>query len=274
MDGKKTFFQRLGGFVSGKGFYVILFVCFATIGLSAYMLINGDRADTSEGIEGVSYETPGVPQPPAYGPDSGGNAYDEPALSVSPSPPVQSGTKTGGNEERQSAAAVPEPAQEPEPARQSGETSEDVQDGGDMAAAAPAEPMTFVWPIPGDIIFPYSIDELVYNRTMGDWRVHDGIDIAGGLGVKIVSAADGEVADIFVDDLLGTTVVIDHGKGITSSYSNLAATPVVQKGDKITMGAVIGALGDTALGESGEPTHLHFAMTKDGKSANPADYLP
>ncbi|MDR1216983.1 MAG: peptidoglycan DD-metalloendopeptidase family protein [Oscillospiraceae bacterium] len=267
MDGKKTFFQRLGSFVSGKGFYVILFVCFATIGLSAYMLINGDRADTSDGLEDVSYETPGVPQPPAYGP----------AQNVSPSPPAQSGTKTGGDEERQPAAAAPELAQEPAPAQQSAEaaeTAEDGQDGGDMSVAAPAEPMTFVWPIPGDIIFPYSIDELLYNRTMGDWRVHDGIDIAGGLGVKVVSAADGEVSDILVDDLLGTTVVIDHGKGITSSYSNLAATPVVQKGDKITMGAVIGALGDTALGESGEPTHLHLAMTKDGKSVNPADYLP
>ena len=39
-------------------------------------------------------------------------------------------------------------------------------------------------------------------------------------------------------------------------------------------GDVIGAVGATALGEIGQGTHLHFAVTVDGVNVNPLDYLP
>ena len=109
---------------------------------------------------------------------------------------------------------------------------------------------------------------------MGDWRTHDGIDIAGMIGAKVVAAADGTVTDVRNDDLLGTTVVIDHGDGLVSVYANLAKVPVVKTGDKVAMGAVIGAIGDTAIGETNETTHLHFAMTKDNLPVDPIKYLP
>ncbi|MDR1299720.1 MAG: peptidoglycan DD-metalloendopeptidase family protein [Oscillospiraceae bacterium] len=284
MDEKKSLLQKIGSFVAGKGFYVILFACFATIGVSAYMLVHGGpQADTSAGTGGAAYEAAGQPQPqaPAYVPDYGGGTgdaqtqlRDTPAQGEEPAPPTQSGARAepGGQDKAPAAAAESTPASAPDGA---GELTgaDGAGEDGDVAAAAAAKSLTFVWPLAGDIIFPYSIEELIYNKTMGDWRVHDGIDIAGGIGAKIVSAADGEVADILDDDLLGTTVVIDHGAGIVSRYSNLASVPAVKKGDKITMGAVIGSLGDTALGEAGEPAHLHFSMAKDGRSANPAEYL-
>jgi murein DD-endopeptidase MepM/ murein hydrolase activator NlpD len=275
MDEKKSLLQKIGSFAAGKGFYVILFACFATIGVSAYMLVHGGpQADTSSGTGGAAYEA-AQQQAPAHAPDY--SADDMPAgqreaaaRTEEPSPPAQSGVRTepGAKDSAPPAAAA---AAESTPA--SAPDSPNAPDGSDGETAAAAKPLTFVWPLAGDIIFPYSMDELIYNTTMGDWRVHDGIDISGGIGTKIVSAADGEVADILDDDLLGTTVVIDHGAGIASRYSNLASAPAVKKGDKITMGAVIGSLGDTALGEAGQPAHLHFSMAKDGQSVNPADYL-
>ena len=89
-----------------------------------------------------------------------------------------------------------------------------------------------------------------------------------------MAAAKGTVAEVYEDDLLGTTVVIDHGEGLKSTYSNLAATPTVAAGDSVNMGDVIGSVGNTAIGETGEVIHLHFAMTKDGVSVDPAEYLP
>ena len=44
---------------------------------------------------------------------------------------------------------------------------------------------------------------------------------------RVLAAADGTVSDIYADDLLGTTVVISHGGGIESVYSNLAELPTV-----------------------------------------------
>jgi murein DD-endopeptidase MepM/ murein hydrolase activator NlpD len=94
------------------------------------------------------------------------------------------------------------------------------------------------------------------------------------LGDKVMAAASGSVVELFSDPLYGTTVVIDHGDGICSIYSNLAEVPVVKVGDAILAGETIGSIGTTALCEIGETTHLHFAMTKNGESVDPYDYLP
>ncbi len=48
----------------------------------------------------------------------------------------------------------------------------------------------------------------------------------------------------------------------------------VSAGDWVEPGDVIGAVGATALGEIGQGTHLHFAVTVDGVNVDPLDYLP
>jgi murein DD-endopeptidase MepM/ murein hydrolase activator NlpD len=42
----------------------------------------------------------------------------------------------------------------------------------------------------------------------------------------------------------------------------------------VTQGAVIGAVGDTAIGEIREVAHLHFEMTLHGEHVNPTGFLP
>ena len=87
-------------------------------------------------------------------------------------------------------------------------------------------------------------------------------------------AAAGTVVSVTGNDLLGTTVEIDHGNGVHSVYANLAASPTVATGDIVSMGQVIGSVGSTALGETNQVSHLHFAMTESGLSADPTLYLP
>ena len=46
----RNLIQRLGDFMLGKGFYIVLFLCVATIGISGYYLLNsiaGDMGGTS-----------------------------------------------------------------------------------------------------------------------------------------------------------------------------------------------------------------------------------
>ena len=45
-------------------------------------------------------------------------------------------------------------------------------------------------------------------------------------------------------------------------------------GDWVEPGDVIGAVGATALCESGQGTHLHFAIYVDGSCVDPLIYLP
>ena len=92
--------------------------------------------------------------------------------------------------------------------------------------------------------------------------------------VKGFILADFSLETLAYDDLMGTTVVIDHGNGIFSTYANLQTVPTVAEGDVVHTGAVIGAVGSTAIAESGRPSHLHFELYEDGIAVDPELYLP
>ena len=117
------------------------------------------------------------------------------------------------------------------------------------------------------------MDELVYSETFEDWRIHDGIDIAAASGTAVLAASDGTVASVVQDPMMGMTVVIDHGDGYCTTYANLAETPTVSAGETVCAGAVIGAVGESALAESARGSHLHFSVTLDGDVVDPHEYL-
>lgn len=143
---------------------------------------------------------------------------------------------------------------------------------------APAEESTFnflgkgtsyVLPLSGEIIGKHSSGELVKYESLGEWRTHDGIDIAGESGAEIAAAADGKVSSVTNDPLWGTTVEIEHEKGIVTIYSGLAPEVPVAVGNEVKSGDIIGTLGETNLAETDQSTHLHFAMKENGKFIDP-----
>ena len=131
----------------------------------------------------------------------------------------------------------------------------------------------YVWPVNGAVVTAFSSDELAYDKTMGDWRVHRGMDIEAALGAKVSAITDGTVKDVYEDDLMGTTVVLEHDNGLESLYSNLQSSATVSVGDSVTCGQIIGAVGESALGEWGVVTHLHLEVTEDGVPIDPASLL-
>ena len=137
-------------------------------------------------------------------------------------------------------------------------------------AAATAAQDKYVWPVDGAVLRPYAMTALAYDETMSDWRTHDGIDIEATLGGQVLAAADGTVSDIYADDLLGTTVVISHGGGIESVYSNLAELPTVTVGQSVAQGDTIGYAGSTGWATG---PHLHFEIRSNGGTVDPLAYF-
>lgn len=121
-----------------------------------------------------------------------------------------------------------------------------------------------VKPIDGNVIKGFSAENPVYSKTMGDWRVHEGIDIAADDGEKVRAYADGIVKEIYNDELFGYTVKIEHTTGITMTYSGLSPTVLVKEGESISAGDYIGAV-FTVPSEIMDETHLHLTAEKDGK---------
>lgn len=239
-------YHESGGFLGGKGFYIALMLCVSIIVVSAWMLVNHNTKEAEAEALAQVTPTPFVQEPVMqWEPEP----TEEPEL-----PPVAE-------------VIAPEPAPEPvsEPAEET---------GSDDSPAVNLEELSYLWPVIGEVELPYSMDRLVYNATMSDWRTHDGVDIVAQAGTYVRAAAAGTVAEVYEDQLYGTTVVIDHGAGLVSYYANLQEVPVVSPGDQVLAGDTIGAVGSTALCETAQPPHLHFAMSLENESVNPHDYMP
>ncbi len=144
-------------------------------------------------------------------------------------------------------------------------------DASNIIADTPEPDETLTYPVVGgEILKDYSMDMLVLSQTMRDWRTHSGVDIGGNIGDKVFCISDGEVAEVYKDDLYGVTVKVDHGE-YTSVYMNLAEElgAGVEVGKKVVSGATIGMIGNSAGCEAADAPHLHFELLKDGVQVDP-----
>lgn len=128
-------------------------------------------------------------------------------------------------------------------------------------------------PVAGKTVAEYAMDVLSYNETTRDWRVHNGVDIGAEAGTAVSAAADGTVYTVFEDETMGTTVVIRHADGYVTKYASLDKKVLVAPGDTVTVGQAIGTVGQTALLEVAIGDHVHFSVTRDGDTIDPAAFL-
>ncbi len=141
--------------------------------------------------------------------------------------------------------------------------------GGDKPTVG--ETISFICPANGTLVKDYSADVPVFSLTMEDYRVHCGLDIAADAGTDVLAAASGEITRVFYDPMMGQTVEITHDGGYVTVYKNLQTKlpEGTAEGARVTVGDVIGYVGDTALVEISEGPHLHFEMYKDEENMNP-----
>ena len=127
----------------------------------------------------------------------------------------------------------------------------------------------FLCPLSGAVRRRHDTDTLVYSSTMGDWRIHTGVDIATSLGAVVSCVADGTVKEVFDDAMMGKCVSVAHEGGVVSVYRNLDEdlSDGIKAGASISAGDPIGTVGESALCELADEPHLHFEMTVDGKPA-------
>ena len=236
--------KRLERFFTGKGFYIVLFLCAAVIGVSAWMMTAGNETMSDDRNQ--------------FGNPDFSSARTETIIV-----PAQDMSPAMDYEELFPAEIIPEEEETSVMEEESVEV---------MAEEVPAAP-EYIWPVSGDIDRAYHVNQLRYDATMGDWRTHDGIDIASAVGSSVCACRDGYVESIRSDDLYGTVLTVDHGDGTKSVYANLADITAVNADDFVQGGEVLGAVGNTAICESSQEPHLHFAMSVNGESADPLEYL-
>ena len=140
-----------------------------------------------------------------------------------------------------------------------------------------AEPEVFMLSLPvvGTVSKGHDATLQVWSDTMGDYRVHLGIDILTEENAPVFAAADGVVAKVWDDALMGRCVAVSHGDEIFTFYKNL--DPVLSEGieedAEIKCGQQIGRVGESAIAELADEPHLHVEMTVNGLAVDPLDYF-
>jgi len=113
-------------------------------------------------------------------------------------------------------------------------------------------------PVDGDIVQPFA--------PIGRYAGHWGIDLATPAGSPATAAGSGFVT--FSGLVAGnSTVSIDHGGGLKTSYSFLAGRQLA-RGAWVPSGARVGT-----TGEHDEVDALHFSVRIDGVYVDPGAFL-
>jgi murein DD-endopeptidase MepM/ murein hydrolase activator NlpD len=94
---------------------------------------------------------------------------------------------------------------------------------------------------------------------------HSGLDFESEDGQPVLAANAGRV--VFAGDLYasGTSVILDHGLGLYTSYNHLREVTVAI-GQLVASGDVVGRVGSTGFSTG---PHLHFTMTLGSIPVNP-----
>jgi murein DD-endopeptidase MepM/ murein hydrolase activator NlpD len=97
---------------------------------------------------------------------------------------------------------------------------------------------------------------------------HWGVDLASTQQMPIFAANSGKVAYVGELAVYGSTVVIDHGFGLSTLYAHLSSTQV-SLGQSLAAGEQLGRSGASGLAEG---DHLHFEIRVQGVPVLPIEW--
>ncbi|HKW06989.1 MAG TPA: peptidoglycan DD-metalloendopeptidase family protein [Candidatus Dormibacteraeota bacterium] len=131
----------------------------------------------------------------------------------------------------------------------------------------------FIWPEPqAQISQPFGPSTFWFEPPYAGYpHFHTGIDLVEPFGSPVYAADDGIVALVGNSSGgYGNYIVVAHAGGFDTLYGHLS-TALVQVGQTVTQGTVIGLEGSTG---NSTGAHLHFELRINQKPVNPAPYLP
>ena len=260
--------DQLRKFLRGKGFALAMAACLlaaACAGVWAVRLLRSRLEEDLEGLDGTTGQQQTLP-----GVDEGmGNdtETDEEAQTW------QQQTEPAAN----SVANVPKPA----PSASSGSSSGGASGSGSVSepsalrtesapassSAAPASTR----PVSGRVLNTFSGDDLVYNKTLGDWRTHNGVDYACKQGEDVCAPVAGKVTQAGTDGNWGSVVSIEDAQGRVWRLCGVGDLEVKQ-GDSVSVGQELGEAGTIGC-ECAEEVHIHLEVISGNKYLNPVDLL-
>ncbi|MBC7517871.1 MAG: M23 family metallopeptidase [Microbacteriaceae bacterium] len=123
-------------------------------------------------------------------------------------------------------------------------------------------------PTVGALVSPYGFR---IHPITGGYRLHAGIDLAGGCNQPIYATSAGRVVFSGDNGGYGNYIMIQHEGGALSAYAHIIdGGRLVQLGQTVTAGQMIARTGNTGASTG---CHLHFEIRTSGTAIDPVPFL-
>ena len=194
--------EQIKKFLHGKGFALLLTASLLAAAAAGVWAVRALRAELQKSLDGLN--APGTTQQttPETEPDwdaQEDTTWQQPVTDVANSKAdVPQQTPSGASSGAQSGSGSLR-----EPSALQGASSPASSSA--QPAAAPS--------MPGRVLNAFSGDELVYNKTLGDWRTHNGVDYACTQGAAVAAPVAGKVVSAGAEGNWGTVVVLEDAAG-------------------------------------------------------------
>lgn len=158
-------------------------------------------------------------------------------------------------------------------------------EGSDLAAEAgagreAAVPLTLnfteadrlVWPVRGNVILDYSMDQTTYFYTLDQYRTNPGIVIQSDVSTPVAAPANARITEIGANEEIGNYVVMDLGNEYTATCGQLKEITAVE-GEYLEAGQTIGYVSEPTKYYSVEGVNVFFELMHQGQAVDPLDYM-
>lgn len=128
------------------------------------------------------------------------------------------------------------------------------------------------WPVQGNVILNYSMDERAYLATLNEYRYYPAIAISAAIDAPVCAAAKGKVTKVGYNEEIGQYIMMDLGDNYEMTYGQLKDATVKQ-GDIVSRGQIIGNIAEPTKYYSVEGSNLYVKLEHEGESMDPVVYF-
>lgn len=128
------------------------------------------------------------------------------------------------------------------------------------------------WPVNGEVVMKYSADNVVFHKTLGQYKSNPALVISAGEGNNVSCSVDCVVTKVGENEEIGNYVETSIGDEYEIMYGGLENIQV-KKGDTVKQGEIIGVVAPPTKYYIDEGANVYMQMTCKNETVDPMIFL-
>lgn len=135
-----------------------------------------------------------------------------------------------------------------------------------------SEQSKLAWPVEGNVIMNYSMDQTVYFATLNQYQYNPALIIQSEVGTQVKAPTDATVKEVGEDAKIGKYVVLDLGGGYSLTLGQLQNI-TIKEGSSVSENQTVAEVSEPSRYYSVEGSNIYMKLEKDGKTVDPMQFL-